>query len=179
MTLLLRLGALLVLGWLLGLVWFAVTLPGAAALSLTTDAVVVLTGSAGRLARGLDVLQHGSAQRLLVSGVHKNVDKSELSGAAAVPKSLFASKVDLGTTAVDTRSNAGETAAWVARHHYRSLRLVTSQAHMRRALLELRAQLPPDISVVPDAVPIDEGVLSVAREYSKYLLRRAALAAGL
>ena len=74
-SMLLRVAALAVLAWGLGFAWFTATLPAAAPLATRTDAVVVLTGGPLRLARGLAVLEHGSAQRLLVSGVHRKVDK--------------------------------------------------------------------------------------------------------
>ncbi len=176
---LIRLIAALALLWLSGLVWFALTLPGAAPLSLRTDGVVVLTGGPGRLARGIEVLQHGSAKRLLISGVGPRIDKRELAAAVEVPGALFGSHVDLGLQATDTRSNASETAAWLANHHYASLRLVTSTVHMRRAEQEFRARLPVSITLLPDAVQVDIGVESVGREYTKFLIRRAALLFGL
>ncbi len=176
---LVRLAAMFGLLWLGGLAWFALTLPGAAALSLPTDGVVVLTGGPGRLARGIEVLQHGSAKRLLISGVGPRIVKPELAAAVEAPRALFGKQVDLGTAATDTRSNATETAAWLAQHHYTSLRLVTSSVHMRRALQELRARIPASVRVLPDAVPVDTGAESVGREYSKYLVRRAALVFGL
>lgn len=174
-----RVAAALALLWLGGLAWFALTLPGAAALSLPTDGVVVLTGGPGRLARGIEVLQHGAARRLLISGVGPRIAKPELAAAVEAPRALFGKQVDLGTAATDTRSNASETAAWLARHHYRSIRLVTSTVHMRRAVLELRARLPGSVMLLPDAVPVETGAESVGREYSKYLVRRAALVFGL
>lgn len=173
-----RLGATGVLLWVGGFTWFVATRPGAAPLALTTDAVVVLTGGPGRLARGTEVLAGKAAKRMLVSGVAPHVGKAQLAAAAAASPRLFAQSVDLGFAAVDTRSNAIETTAWVARHGFRSLRLVTSTAHMRRAQLELGAQLPADIRVVPDAVPVEAGTDSLAKEFTKYALRRAALAAG-
>lgn len=176
---LIRLAAALALLWLSGLAWFALTLPGAAPLTVMTDGVVVLTGGPGRLVRGLEVLQHGSAKRLLISGVGPRIDKRELAAAVEAPGALFGSRVDLGVRAIDTRSNAIETAAWAAHHNYRSLRIVTSSVHMRRALQELRARLPATISLLPDAVAVDTGADSVGREYSKYLVRRAALVLGL
>lgn len=176
---LIRLGAALALLWLGGLAWFALTLPGAAPLTTVTDGVVVLTGGPGRLARGIEVLRHGSAKRLLVSGVGPRIEKPELAAAVEVPKALFGSHVDLGITATDTRSNATETATWVAANRYGSLRLVTSTIHMRRAVQEFRARLPAAVILLPDAVQVDTDVESVGREYSKYLVRRAALVLGL
>lgn len=173
-----RVGGAGVLLWLGGFTWFVATRPGAAPLALTTDAVVVLTGGPGRLARGSEVLAAGAAKRMLVSGVGRQARKASLAAGLDVPPRLFADAVDLGYAAVDTRSNAIETTAWIARHRYRSLRLVTSTAHMRRARLELEAQLPPAVRLVPDAVPVEAGTDSLAREFAKYVLRRVALAAG-
>ena len=51
-----RLAALVVLGWALGFAAFMLMLPGPAADDVTTDAIVVPTGAAGRIARGLEGL---------------------------------------------------------------------------------------------------------------------------
>ncbi|MGI4878482.1 MAG: YdcF family protein, partial [Janthinobacterium lividum] len=152
--------------------------PGAAPLALATDAVVVLTGGPGRLARGAEVLGSGHAQRMLVSGVGEHTSRAALATSVEASPKLFAAKVDLGYAAIDTRSNAVETTAWVSRHSYRSVRLVTSSSHMRRARLELAIQLPSNVRVVEDAVPAGAGADSLAREFTKYILRRAALAIG-
>ena len=172
-----RFGAVAALAWLGGFLWFSLTLPDPAPITAKTDAVVVLTGGAGRLARGLAVLEAGSAQRMLVSGVDRNTNRTALAAAADSPKSRFAT-TDLGYEAIDTRSNAEETARWTAKHRFATIRLVTSAGHMRRARLELSRVLPPMVLVIPDAVPTQPKAPSIATEYSKYLLRRAALALG-
>jgi uncharacterized SAM-binding protein YcdF (DUF218 family) len=66
----------------------------------------------------------------------------------------------------------------VAQHDFSTIRLVTSAGHMRRARLELSRVLPPSVLVVSDAVPVEPKAPSIAAEYSKYLLRRAALTMG-
>ena len=177
---LVRLTAVGGLAWAAGFAWFGATLPDAAPLSLATDGVVVLTGGPGRLLRGIEVLDARSAQRLLVSGAGRGVTAAALAEtlpatARAVNRTLFANRVDLGYAAVDTRSNAEETAQWTADHGFRSLRLVTSAGHMRRAALELEAQLPPGVTVLPDAVPVEPQAGGLAREYSKFLVRWAAI----
>ena len=172
-----RLLAVLALGWLGGFLWFTLTLPDPAPITVKTDAVVVLTGGAGRLARGLAVLEAGSAQRMLVSGVGRNTTRKQLAAAADSKVSRFET-TDLGYEAIDTRSNAEETARWVALHDFATIRLVTSAGHMRRARLELSRVLPPRVLVVSDAVPVEPKAPGIATEYSKYLLRRAALALG-
>ncbi|GGI70941.1 hypothetical protein GCM10007973_04930 [Polymorphobacter multimanifer] len=175
---LLRLVAIVALAWVAGLLWFSLTLPGAAPLATRTDAVVVLTGGKGRLARGVEVLQAGAAPRMLISGVARSSSMAMIAEAAELPMSAFAT-TDLGYGAVDTRSNAEETASWVTRREVRSLRLVTSSAHMRRARLELSRAVAADVRVVPDAVPHEVGAPGIPWEYTKFLARWLALNAGL
>jgi uncharacterized SAM-binding protein YcdF (DUF218 family) len=172
-----RVVAVLALGWSGGFLWFSLTLPDPAPIAVKTDAVVVLTGGAGRLARGLAVLEAGSAKRMLVSGVDRRTTRKQLAAAANSPKSRF-NTTDLGYEAIDTRSNAEETARWVAQHDFSTIRLVTSAGHMRRARLELSRVLPRSVLVVSDAVPVEPKAPSIAAEYSKYLLRRVALNMG-
>lgn len=167
-----RLLAAVVLLWLAGWLWFSLTLPEPAALATRTDAVVVLTGGGGRLARGLEVLAAGSAPRLLLSGVGR-ATRAQIAEANGVTLQQLRG-VDLGYEAVDTRSNAEETARWVARNDFKSLRLVTSAGHMRRARLELSATLPAAVRIVPDAVPVEPRAPGIATEYTKYLVRRFA-----
>ncbi|WP_353218291.1 YdcF family protein, partial [Sandarakinorhabdus sp.] len=172
-----RLAALPLLAWCLGLIWFSLALPGAAPLAVKTDGVVVLTGGAGRFRRGLGVVESGSARRMLVSGVGANTSRRQLAAAFGVATRRLDS-TDLGYEAIDTRSNAEETARWAAKNQFTSIRLVTSAGHMRRARLELARVLPAGVTVLPDAVPSEPHAPGLAFEYSKYLLRRGALLAG-
>ena len=166
-----RLAALLALAWGVGFGWFVANLPRAAPDDVRTDAIVVLTGDDRRIPRGLALLRAGVARRLLISGVGERTTATELAADAHVPRALFRCCVDLGRMAVDTRSNAEETAAWARAHGVRSLRLVTSDYHMRRAEVELAAELGPGIAIVPDAVPGEASPGQLAREYSKWAWR--------
>ena len=171
-----RLLAVVALTVVLGFVAFAVLLPQPAARGLRTDAVVVLTGGPGRLERGLAVLQRGEARRMLVSGVDRTVRPHELAIRARVPNAVFACCVDLGQEAIDTRSNAEETAAWLRRRGYRSVRLVTTDWHMWRACFELKRALAadggPPVSIEADAVRSKPRFDTLLTEYAKYVLRR-------
>ena len=166
--------ALAALAWGAGFAWFAGVRPPAAPARARTDAIVVLTGDEGRVGRGLALLSAGAAPRLLISGVPGDVRPAQLARAAGVPRALFRCCVDLGHEAIDTRSNAEETAGWVSNNGARSIRLVTSDYHMRRAALELGAELAPDVVIVRDAVPSHAGRKVWAREYSKWLVRTVA-----
>lgn len=170
-----RVLSLVVLLWALGFVAFAIYLPRPAA-DERTDGIVVLTGGPGRMRRGLELLQQERAGRLLVSGVDRRVRPGELAAVYDIPEALLG-RIDLGRSAVDTRSNALETRRWIARHRYRSIRLITTDWHMTRARFELR-QVLSGVRVVPDAVPSEPDLWGLLREYHKYLLRRGAALAG-
>jgi len=157
--------------WLLGFAWFAFMLPGPADLR-TTDAIVVPTGSPDRVRRGLALLGERHARRMLVSGADRRVLPREFAAAYGVDRALVACCVDLGQEAVDTRSNAEETAAWVRRHRFRSVRLVTTDWHMRRARYEIGRLVGSDVEIVGDAVKSDPSLTTLLKEYSKFVLRR-------
>ena len=84
--------------------------------------------------------------------------------------------VTLGYQAIDTQSNALETAEWLRRQRVESVRLVTSDWHMRRARLELDRLAPPGVTIVADAVPTRPSFSTLFREYNKYLARSLASA---
>lgn len=163
-----RAGALAVLMWIGGFVLFVLGLPGPAAEGTRTDGVAVLTGGPGRVPRGVAVLKAGLAERLLVSGVHRSVKPKELGVAAGIPDKLNACCVDLGFQADSTRSNAEEVSAWVARHRFRTIRLVTAAYHMPRARAELEARLPDEVVVVPDGVNAGLPLGAMLVEYAKF-----------
>ncbi len=159
--------------WSLGFLWFAVALPQPAD-RLETDAVIVPTGAAGRIERGLEVLDRGLAERMLVTGVDPEVKPAEFAAQFKVPMEQMDCCVTLGFMAVDTRSNAFETAEWVAQNKITSLRIVTTDWHMRRAAGELDRQLPDTVRVVIDAVPSSPSLATLFLEYHKLIASRLA-----
>lgn len=163
--------ALALLVWALGFVWFAAALPQPAPPS-RTDAIVVPTGSGGRIDRGLELLSLGLAPQLLVSGVDPQVRPGEFQAEYSVPDRLMDCCITLGFAALDTRGNAQETAQWVAERGHSSIRLVTADWHMRRAALELAAQMPGGVSITRDAVRSRVSLSTLFSEYHKYLAVR-------
>ncbi|KFG88489.1 hypothetical protein BV98_003674 [Sphingobium herbicidovorans NBRC 16415] len=173
-----RLIAVTLLAWMLGFAWFAIFLPQPLD-GRPTDAIVVLTGGAGRIDRGLVLLQEGAAKRMLISGVDRSVRPSELAAQYDAPERLFSCCITLGREAIDTRSNAIETSRWLERRHFKTVRLITTDWHMRRAALELRQAVPGSLTIIYDAVPSRPSLTMLMREYNKYLLRRAAALVGI
>ncbi|BBC71816.1 conserved hypothetical protein [Altererythrobacter sp. B11] len=160
--------SLLVVLWMLGFLWFAIALPQPAGPE-KTDAIVVPTGSGGRIPRGLSLLNAGEAGKMLVTGVDHDVKPREFAAEYDVSSRLMECCVTLGFVALDTRGNARETADWVAQEKVHSIRLVTADWHMRRAALELQSTLPADVTVLRDAVPSSPSLATLFLEYHKLL----------
>ncbi|NUT01449.1 MAG: YdcF family protein [Sphingomonas sp.] len=170
-----RFFSFLVLLYALGFILFGVTLGRPAKADVRTDAAVVITGGTGRIEHAMRVLEHGKAKRVLIAGADPLVTKKDLVDRFNAKSKLVRCCVDLGSESVDTRSNAEEAQRWLARHQYKSVRLITNDWHMRRAAYEFRRSLGDQYEVVHDAVRTEPGFATLFSEYNKYLLRRAAV----
>jgi uncharacterized SAM-binding protein YcdF (DUF218 family) len=169
--------------WALGLAWFVAQAERNGEIDPDhTDAIVVLTGGSERLRVGFDLLARGAAERLLISGVHRDVRLEELLALGPTDDSLRCC-VDLGYVAGDTIGNAQEAAGWMRAQGFHSLRLVTSNYHMPRAMLEFRAAMP---GIEIRRQPVDPGTVHLERwwawpgtaklivvEYNKFLVALA------
>ena len=183
--------AVILIIWLAGLLAFAdrIEMMTPAADPGRADGIVVLTGASdARINEALRLLVAGRGERLLVSGVNRQVQRRELREVTAGSNRLFDCCVDLGFEAEDTVGNAQEIAAWSEAKGYDSLIVVTSDYHMPRSMLEIRgmmrgAELVP-YPVVTPSLNADSwwrtgaGQRRMVVEYSKYLavLVREALA---
>ncbi len=118
-----------------------------------TDAIVVLTGGRNRIAESIRLLNENLADRLFISGVSSNVSVEAIEDKAKI-KISDPSKVELGYKAKDTIGNAHEIKEWIENNHINSIRLVTSNYHMPRSLVELRAS-GLTVDILPHAVYSD------------------------
>lgn len=144
--------AALVVIWGIGLLRFVAAMPDRVEdPGRLTDAIVVLTGGSERLGTGLALLAEKRARKLFVSGVYRGVEVSELLRLASRTPDEVECCVVLGYAADNTAGNAVETAEWMARENFHSLRLVTAAYHMQRSLLEFRAAMP-NADLVPHPV---------------------------
>ncbi len=181
------LAALLVIAliWAAGLFAFAERVQESTPQSepAVADGIVALTGanSNERIAAAVQLLAERKGRRVLVSGVNRDVSREQLRIASGSVRRLYDCCVDLGFTAADTVGNARETAEWAKAMRYQRLTIVTSDYHMPRAMLELRAVLrPPATMLQTYAVPTAAlkthswwrspgAVRLMVVEYSKYL----------
>ncbi len=129
-------------------------LRGAASIDQTSDVIVVLTGGKNRVSEGLTLFTSGRAPNLFISGVHPDVKKSELMEQWSGEDALPACCMVLGYRATTTVQNAQEVEEWLRKQNFDSVRLVTGNYHMNRALMELEHALPGvDIYVHPIREP--------------------------
>ncbi|MDP1913863.1 YdcF family protein [Brevundimonas sp.] len=185
--------AILVLIWTIGLFAFADRVRGftPAPEPARADAIVALTGpSAERVNAAIRLLEQDKGQRVLISGVNREVRRQELRALTPGSNRLFNCCVDLGFEAEDTTGNAQEIADWAEAKGYDSLIVVTSDYHMPRALTEIRAAAP-GVELTPYAVETPsldnsrwwKAAVTARRmtlEYMKYLaaLARATVGGG-
>ena len=122
----------------------------------TADGIAVLTGGASRIDKAMKLLTQQKARRLLITGVNRTTSTEELKQLASQGDQLFSCCVDIDKEARNTIDNATETSQWVARNHYTSVIVVTSNYHMPRALAEL-ARVMPGVTLIPYSV-VDNNV---------------------
>jgi len=157
---------------------FLWSLPQTPGRAVRADGIVALTGGDSRLDAAETLLEEGAGKRLLISGVHPTITKSDLKRLVHGGHK-FDCCVDLGFVATSTRGNASEASAWAHDHGYRSLIIVTADYHMPRSMHEFAAEMP-DIKLLP--YPVRQDDVDVAEwwqdphtfhvlhlEYAKYL----------
>ncbi|MBO7257757.1 MAG: YdcF family protein [Alphaproteobacteria bacterium] len=85
-----------------------------------------------------------------MSGVGKNIslDNIQKTQNLTFPESA---NINIGHLASNTIGNAKETQIWVKENHINSIRLVTSNYHIYRSMIEFREQIP-NLKIIPHPV---------------------------
>lgn len=148
-----------------------------APISIKSDAIIVFTGGFGRVEAGADLIRGGASEKLFISGVNSNVDIVDIIGEDGMD---IANNIEIGKGATTTRQNGIEVGAWVDRQpcDISSIRLVTSNYHITRATMELKANVPKNTVIIQHPV-VDARfskinipfVKLIWSEYHKWLLR--------
>lgn len=139
-----------VVAWAAGFVVFLQSLGAAQHDARPCEAIVVLTGGAGRIDHGFHLLETKRAERLFITGVgeHNNPDlfvqryglSEALQQKIAEPEVLT-----IDRTADSTYSNADQTQLWLKDQLFEAVCLVTSAYHMPRSLLVFRDAMPEQL----------------------------------
>lgn len=157
--------------WLGGLLWFITQVPqNQNDFPKTPDAaIIVLTGGAGRLEYGLQLLSQHKGGTIFISGVGEKVTVSDIIKQAPddIGKTLDESEITIGHRAENTIGNAQEIKKWLKSSRYKNIILVTSNYHMPRSILEISTALP-QINIIPAPVIASDNELLFS-EYHKYI----------
>lgn len=148
-----------------------------------SSAIVVLTGGEGRIDEGLNLFAARRGLYLFITSVHPDITKDNIrerwTGTTPLPVCCIAIDYEADTTA----QNVEMTAKWAqsvkasAGQDLESIRLVTSNYHMPRALTDFKRMLP-ELTIYPHPV-VPSSALTYDRdhlrllmsEYHKYMFR--------
>lgn len=118
-----------------------------------TDAIVAISGgeTGSRAAEAIRLYQEGWAPKLIFSG--DALDPNSPSNAAAMRSIALSAGVPpaaivLEEDSADTNQNAAGVAAITKANNYRSIILVTSPYHQRRASVTFRRALGPEVRII-------------------------------
>lgn len=117
---------------------------------IATDAIVVLAGGRGRVEEGVRLFREGKGNYLFLIGVDPTVRKQDLFRDRQ--GETLAERVFLEKASRNTLENALYGREIIARRDVRSILLITSRYHMKRATLIFRNTLPRDIAIYPHPV---------------------------
>lgn len=116
------------------------------------DCAVVLTGGPGRVREGFDLLSQGQVKKLIISGVHPRATMREIFPQWPFYGNLKEEDVVLERRSATTFGNAQQSLPLVEAMHCRSVVLVTSHLHMRRAFKTFRQVFPVEVLLLQRSV---------------------------
>lgn len=117
------------------------------------DAIVAISGgeTAARTQEAVSLYQAGWAPRLIFSGAAADFSgpsNARAMAGAAESAGVPAKAIQLDESSANTEQNARNVAAIIAQSHYRSIILVTSPYHQRRAYIEFRRALGKNFTII-------------------------------
>lgn len=116
------------------------------------DCAVVLTGGPGRVREGFDLLVQGQVHKLIISGVHPHASLREIFPQWPFYSGLWEEDVVLERRSATTYGNAQQSLPLVEAMRCRSVVLVTSHLHMRRAFKTFRGIFPEEILILTRSI---------------------------
>lgn len=118
------------------------------------DCAVVLTGGAGRVREGVDLLATRSVRKLIVSGVHPSAEWREIFPMWPFYQDISEADIVLERRSLTTFGNAQQSAVLAEALECKDLLVVTSVYHLHRALRVFKAELKDRMPVKGRAVPM-------------------------
>lgn len=116
------------------------------------DCAVVLTGGAGRVREGFDLLAHKKIKKLVISGVYPHATLREI-----FPQWPYYGVLDQRNIILEKRSgttygNAQQSLPLIEALHCRDLILITSRIHMYRSMRIFSSVFPESFPIYPRSI---------------------------
>lgn len=118
----------------------------------SADCAVVLTGGAGRIREGFDLLEQGRVKKLIISGVNPTSTLYQIFPQLPAYFRVAEDDVVLEKRSGTTYGNAVQSEALVEALNCRSLLLVTSSLHMYRSYRTFRSRFPQEVQIKPHGI---------------------------
>ena len=150
----------------------------------SVDSIVVLTGDKFRISKGMEILSNGIGEKLLLSGVNKNIKLTNIKNEFPKYKNFFDCCVEIENISSNTFENSRETFLWLEKNKYNSVLIVSSDYHMPRAKLEFEKFLNTK-NTYYHPVNSNNNLKAIGKikklflEYVKYMRTYISLAVGL
>jgi uncharacterized SAM-binding protein YcdF (DUF218 family) len=148
------------------------------------DSIVVLTGDKFRISKGMEILSNGIGEKLLLSGVNKNIELINIKNEFPKYNNFFDCCVDIDNISSNTFENSRETFLWIEKNKYNSVLIVSSDYHMPRVKLEFERFFAIE-NTYYQPVNSNNDVNAIGKikklffEYIKYMRTYISLAVGL
>lgn len=117
------------------------------------DCAVVLTGGAGRVREGFDLLSQRTIKKLIVSGVKPSSSLTEIFPLWVFYPELREEDIFLERRSETTFGNAQQSLPLVEALNCREVLLITSHLHMYRAYKTFRSIFPAHIELIKVGLP--------------------------
>jgi uncharacterized SAM-binding protein YcdF (DUF218 family) len=148
------------------------------------DSIVVLTGDKFRISKGMEILSNGIGEKLLLSGVNKNIELINIKNEFPKYNNFFDCCVDIDNISSNTFENSRETFLWLEKNKYNSLLIVSSDYHMPRVKIEFERFFKTENTYYHSInsnndVDVIGKIKKLFLEYVKYMRTYISLAVGL
>jgi len=127
----------------------------------SADCAVVLTGGAGRIREAISLLTRGLVKKLIISGVHPDVELRDLYQMGPYTYGWNDEDIVLEKKSSTTFGNAQQSWPLVEALNCRGIVLVTSQLHMPRAYLTFQKAFPEGFALQKHTIPPSQSEASI------------------
>ncbi len=132
---------------------------------ILVDCGVVLTGSAGRIREGFDLLEQKQIKKLVISGVHSQTTLKDLLPLWPYYPTVQEDTVFLEKRSETTYGNAVQSLPVVQALQCRDIVLITSELHMYRSYQTFRPVYPESLIIYKHGVLSPHGRFSFIDEF--------------